>query len=176
MLKDELEAEKRKSMGIEEYASKKIQEYERNLNDENRKKKAIERENEELGKRNFENEEKMRDLLRELQIQKEKKKAMDELMERKTKKIEHENEQLIDKIRDDENQIREKMDVINKLRSDNDKADRVIRDLARQSDLNQMELEKIKDEIEIERRRTLAQEEGFNRKLQSLEQEKKRLE
>ena len=32
------------------------------------------------------------------------------------------------------------MDVINKLRSDNEKADRVIRDLARQSDLNQMEL------------------------------------
>ena len=36
------------------------------------------------------------------------------------------------------------MNVINKLRTDNEKADRVIRDLARQSDLNQMELEKIK--------------------------------
>ena len=34
--------------------------------------------------------------------------------------------------------------MINKLRTDNEKADRVIRDLARQSDLNQMELEKIK--------------------------------
>ena len=32
------------------------------------------------------------------------------------------------------------MNVINKLRNDNEKADRVIRDLARQSDLNQMEL------------------------------------
>lgn len=30
------------------------------------------------------------------------------------------------------------MNVINKLRTDNDKAERVIRDLARQSDLNQM--------------------------------------
>ena len=36
------------------------------------------------------------------------------------------------------------MNVINKLRTDNEKADRVIRDLARQSDLNQMELDKIK--------------------------------
>ena len=68
------------------------------------------------------------------------------------------------------------MNVINKLRSDNDKAERVIRDLARQSDMNQMELEKIKDEIEVERRRTLAQEEGFNRKLKSLEGDKKKLE
>ena len=36
------------------------------------------------------------------------------------------------------------MDLVNKLKGDNDKAERVIRDLARQSDLNQLELEKIK--------------------------------
>lgn len=65
---------------------------------------------------------------------------------------------------------------MNKLKGDNDKAERVIRDLARQSDLNQLELEKIKEEIENERRRTLTQEEGYNRKLKNLEDEKKRLE
>lgn len=32
---------------------------------------------------------------------------------------------------------------MNKLKSDNDKADRVIRDLSRQSDMNQLELQKI---------------------------------
>jgi predicted Zn-dependent peptidase len=53
--------------------------------------------------------------------------------------------------------MREKADLVQKLKADNDKADRVIRDLARQSDFNQMELEKIKDEIEAERRRTVTQ-------------------
>lgn len=37
------------------------------------------------------------------------------------------------------------MDQVNKLKSDNDKADRVIRDLSRQSDMNQMELDRIKE-------------------------------
>ena len=32
MLRDELEAEKRKSMGLEEFANQKIQNYEKNLN------------------------------------------------------------------------------------------------------------------------------------------------
>ena len=69
---------------------------------------------------------------------------MDELMDRKVKKMEMENHDLYDKIREDEDVLREKAGLISKLKSDNEKADRVIRDLARQSDLNQMELEKIK--------------------------------
>jgi len=72
--------------------------------------------------------------------------------------------------------MREKADLLQRLKQDNDKADRVIRDLARQSDFNQAELDKIKDEIENERRRTLAQEEGYNKKLRSLEDQKKKLE
>lgn len=32
------------------------------------------------------------------------------------------------------------MDMVSKLKSENDKAERVIRDLARQSDMNQLEL------------------------------------
>lgn len=43
----------------------------------------------------------MRDLLREVQIQKEKKNTMDELLNRKTKKMETENQELLDKIRND---------------------------------------------------------------------------
>jgi chromosome segregation ATPase len=83
---------------------------------------------------------------------------------------------LIDKIKDDEQVLREKAGLVQKLKADNDKADRVIRDLARQSDFNQMELDKIKEEIEQERRRTLAQEEGYNRKLKALEDQKRKLE
>lgn len=114
--------------------------------------------------------------MRELQIQKEKKKAVEELANRKTRKIEEENQELLEKLREDEEQMREKAELLQKLKQENDKADRVIRDLARQSDMNQNELERIKDEIEIERRRTLAQEEGYNRKLKSLEEQKKKLE
>lgn len=83
---------------------------------------------------------------------------------------------MIDKIRADEENLREKANLVQKLKADNDKADRVIRDLARQSDFNQAELEKIKDEIEQERRRTQVQEQGFSKKLQSLEEQKKKLE
>jgi len=36
--------------------------------------------------------------------------------------------------------MREKAEQLKKLKADNDKADKVIRDLARQSDFNQMEL------------------------------------
>lgn len=44
----------------------------------------------------------MRDLMRELQIQKEKKKTMDEIADKKTRKIETENRDLLDRIRSDE--------------------------------------------------------------------------
>ena len=63
---------------------------------------------------------------------------MEELAQRRTKQMESENRELLDKIRDDEDQIKEKMNMVNKLKGDNDKAERVIRDLARQSDLNQL--------------------------------------
>jgi hypothetical protein len=56
------------------------------------RKQNAERAHAELGQRNQENEEKMRDILRELQIQKEKKKAVEDIAERKTKKIEAENQ------------------------------------------------------------------------------------
>lgn len=41
--------------------------------------------------------------------------------------------------------MRERTNMLQKLKADNDKADRVIRDLARQSDMNQQELDRIKD-------------------------------
>ena len=63
---------------------------------------------------------------------------MEELAQRRTKQMESENRELLDKIRDDEDQIKEKMNMVNKLKGDNDKAERVIRDLERQSDLNQL--------------------------------------
>lgn len=69
---------------------------------------------------------------------------MDEIAERRTKQMEIENQELIEKLHNDAEKIREKESYVNKLRGENEKAERVIRDLARQSDLNQLELEKIK--------------------------------
>lgn len=43
----------------------------------------------------------------------------------------------MDKIRNDEKNLREKAELVQKLKGENQKADRVIRDLARQSDFNQ---------------------------------------
>jgi hypothetical protein len=65
---------------------------------------------------------------------------------------------------------------LKRLKTDNEKAERVIRDLERQSDFNKMEVDKLLSDIEKERRNTLANEEGANRKVRSLEEEKKRLE
>lgn len=51
-------------MGIEEYANKKLKELERNIQEEAKRKKEAERENFELGQRNLENEEKLKEVLR----------------------------------------------------------------------------------------------------------------
>lgn len=64
LLRNELEAEKRKSMGIEEYANKKLKDYEKRVEEETRKKKEIERDNYELNNKAVENEDKLRELLR----------------------------------------------------------------------------------------------------------------
>ena len=74
-------------MGIEEYANKKLKEYEKRVEEEARKKKEIEKDNYELNNKAVENEDRLRELLREVQIEKEKKKTIDELMDRKTKKM-----------------------------------------------------------------------------------------
>lgn len=80
-----------------------------------------------------------------MHIQKEKKKTIDELADRKARKMESENQELVEKIREDERILREKTELANKLKLENEKADRAIRELARQSDFNQLELEKIKE-------------------------------
>jgi hypothetical protein len=52
VLRGELEAEKRKSMGIEEYANKKLRDYERAIKEESLRKQNAERAHAELGQRN----------------------------------------------------------------------------------------------------------------------------
>ena len=68
------------------------------------------------------------------------------------------------------------MGLIKNLKNENDRADQVIRELERQSDINKEELQRIKDEIEDQRRRTIVNEEQHYRKLKKLEEEKKKFE
>lgn len=51
-------------MGVEEFANKKIKEYERAIKEEAERKQRAERAQAELGQRNEENEEKLREILR----------------------------------------------------------------------------------------------------------------
>jgi len=55
MLKDELMEERKKTMGLEQYAEKKRREYENTLREEEKKKKRQEQEAEELQERNYDN-------------------------------------------------------------------------------------------------------------------------
>lgn len=100
---------------------------------------------------------------------------MVEAAERKAQEIEYANRQLEQKVSSGEGEIQNRLNDLKRLKADNEKAERLIRDLERQSDFNKMEVDKLLNEIEKERRNTLANEEGMNRKVRSLEDEKKRL-
>ena len=87
----------------------------------------------------------MNKILGELENEKEKKRNLARVAEQKTKELEDENDALVDKIRNDDVVLRENNDLIKKLKTDNDKADRVIGQLQRQSDMNNQEMDRLKD-------------------------------
>jgi len=89
----------------------------------------------------------MQDLLRELDQERLKKKKLADAASKRTQDLEQYNAELANKVEEDENAIREHMNLIRNLKHENDKADEVIRELERQSDLNKNELQRIKDEI-----------------------------
>jgi len=55
------------------------------------------------------------------------------------------------------------------LKADNDKADEVIGQLQRQSDFDKQNMEKLKDEIDKERRNTAIAHDNLNKKIKALE-------
>lgn len=118
----------------------------------------------------------MQDLLKELDGERLKKKKLADAASKRTQDLEQYNAELANKVEEEENAIREHMNLIKNLKNENDKADQVIRELERQSDLNKDELQRIKDEIEDERRRTIVNEEEHYRRLKKLEEEKKKME
>jgi hypothetical protein len=66
-------------------------------------------------------------------------------------------------------EIQSRLNDLKRLKADNEKTEKVIRELERQSDFNKMEVNKLLSEIENERRKTVANDEGMNRKIRSME-------
>ena len=118
----------------------------------------------------------MRNLIRELETEKKKKQAIIEASERKAREIEMANKELEKKVVVGDEEIQTRLNDLRRLKADNEKAEKVIRELERQSDFNKMEVDKLLSEIENERRKTMANEEGMNRKIRSMEEEKRKLE
>ena len=96
--------------------------------------------------------------------------------ERKTRQLEYENRDVSAKVRDDEADLRDKLKELSMMKSENDRAQEIIRELEYQNEHEEEEFHRIRNVADQERRQTLAQEDAYNRKLRSLEEEKRRLE
>jgi hypothetical protein len=90
----------------------------------------------------------MRNLIRELETEKKKKQAIIEASERKAREIEMANKELEKKVVVGDEEIQNRLNDLRRLKADNEKAEKVIRELERQSDFNKMEVDKLLSEIE----------------------------
>lgn len=72
--------------------------------------------------------------------------------------------------------MKQKNTDLNRLKVEQDKADKAIKNLSRKSDINKKEIEQFVRELEAERRQTSTNQEGLNRKIKSMDEEKKKLE
>lgn len=71
----------------------------------------------------------MRNLIRELEAEKKKKQVMIEASERKAREIEMANRELEKKVSVSENEIQARLNDLKRLKVDNEKAEKVIREL-----------------------------------------------
>lgn len=71
----------------------------------------------------------MRNLIRELEAEKKKKQVMIEASERKAREIEMANRELEKKVSASENEIQARLNDLKRLKVDNEKAEKVIREL-----------------------------------------------
>jgi hypothetical protein len=80
----------------------------------------------------------MRNLIRDLETEKKKKQAIIEASERKAREIEMANKELEKKVSIGGEEIESRLNDLRRLKADNEKAEKVIRELERQSDFNKM--------------------------------------
>lgn len=80
----------------------------------------------------------MRNLIRDLETEKKKKQVIIEASERKAREIEIANKELEKKVSIGGEEIESRLNDLRRLKADNEKAEKVIRELERQSDFNKM--------------------------------------
>ena len=90
----------------------------------------------------------MRNLIRDMETEKKKKQVIIEASERKAREIEMANKELEKKVVVGDEEIQSRLNDLKRLKVDNEKAEKVIRELERQSDFNKMEVDKLLSQIE----------------------------
>ena len=98
------------------------------------------------------------------------------MADKKARELQALNAQLVGQLRDGESQLQQKSNDLKRMKTEQERADRVIRDLARKSGMNRQEIDGFRNELEAERRQTSANQEGLGRKVKTMEEEKRRLE
>jgi chromosome segregation ATPase len=98
-----------------------------------------------------------------------------EVADKKARELQALNAQLVSQLRDGESQLQQKSNDLKRMKTEQERADRVIRDLARKSEMNRQEIDGFRNELEVERRQTSANQEGVSRKIKSMEEEKRKL-
>ena len=88
-VRDEIDQERKRSLGAEEYARRKYDEYERNLEEERRKTEQYRQVEIDYNSKNFEAEQQVRDLLRQLETEKQMRQRAIQEAERKTQELDH---------------------------------------------------------------------------------------
>lgn len=114
-----LEQEKRKSMGVEEYARRKYQEYERRLQEEQAERGEAERAYHELNRRNQQNAQQLQQVNAQLEEEKRKRKEVATLADRKAKELQSINSQLERQLRDGEGDLQQKSNDLRRIRGEN---------------------------------------------------------
>ena len=94
----------------------------------------------------------MRDLLRELETEKQQKERVAMEAERKTRQLEYENRDVSAKVRDDEADLRDKLKELSMMKSENDRAQEIIRELEYQNEHEEEEFHRIRNVADQERR------------------------
>lgn len=156
-------------MGVEEYARRKYQEYERNLMEEQKRNGAIVETNQELLRKDQDNERKLYEISRQIEAEKVKRREVAEIASRKARELEGLNNQLMRQLNEGEYKLKERNNDLNRLKVEQDRADTVIKTLSRKSDINKKEIEQYLRELEGERRQTSSNQEGVGRKIKSME-------
>lgn len=74
---------------------------------------------------------------------------MAEVADKKARELQALNAQLVSQLRDGESQLQQKSNDLKRMKTEQERADRVIKDLARKSEMNRQEIDGFRNELEV---------------------------